>query len=127
MITYYEDNQLSENFNSKEFDSPDIPFSGNNVKRGLVVKLQMLRHLYKSSIHINSGVRSVEHNNKVGGIANSEHLTGEAVDIKCDNSIMRHELLSLALIVGFTRVGIGKSYLHLGVSATRIKNVYWLY
>ena len=48
--------QLSKNFNSKEFDSPDIKFSGKNISLDLIVKLQSLRDLYKKPIVIISGV-----------------------------------------------------------------------
>lgn len=34
-------------------------------------------------ITVNSGVRCVRHNAEVGGVANSNHLLGEAVDLHC--------------------------------------------
>ena len=43
--------------------------------------LQPARDLYGKSIHVTSGFRSVAVNTAVGGVRNSQHLLGEAVDI----------------------------------------------
>ena len=45
--------------------------------------LDPARELLKMSISVSSGYRSKEVNAKVGGVANSQHLTGEAADITC--------------------------------------------
>lgn len=50
----------------------------------LVTALQALRDLIGAPIHINSGVRCVRHNRRVGGVRNSRHLEGIAADIRCD-------------------------------------------
>lgn len=39
------------------------------------------------SIHVNCGYRSPALNSKVGGVANSQHVTGEAADIESDNNL----------------------------------------
>jgi hypothetical protein len=45
--------------------------------------LEMVRALLGAPIHINSGYRSPVVNRAVGGVANSQHVTGEAADIIC--------------------------------------------
>ncbi len=52
-----------------------------NLKR-LCVWLEVLRDKVGQPIIINSGYRSPQLNRKVGGAANSNHLTGCAVDIR---------------------------------------------
>ncbi len=47
--------------------------------------LDPLRAVYGSPIRVNSGFRSEAVNKAVGGVANSQHLTGEAVDISAGN------------------------------------------
>lgn len=43
--------------------------------------LEPLREHYGKAIHISSGYRCKELNRRVGGVANSQHLKGEAADI----------------------------------------------
>jgi predicted secreted protein len=52
-----------------------------NLKRLCENVLQPLRNEMKVSIRINSGYRSKELNEKIGGAKNSEHCEGKAADI----------------------------------------------
>ena len=52
-----------------------------NLKR-LCQWLEVLRERAGTPIRINSGYRSPQLNKKIGGVANSNHLTGCAVDIR---------------------------------------------
>src|SRR5574343_1087265 len=75
---------------------------------------------------ITSGWRSKEKNAAVGGAENSAHLTGEAADLKCDSSPVRLEIISALIAVGFTRIGIGKTHIHVDISETLPQNVLFL-
>ena len=55
-----------------------------NLKR-LCVWLEELRARYNAPIRINSGYRSPQLNRAIGGVSNSNHLTGCAVDIRVEN------------------------------------------
>lgn len=55
--------------------------------------LDPVRELYGEPIRVTSGYRSPEVNRKVGGVNNSQHTKGEAVDIKCSNLKKVWELL----------------------------------
>lgn len=46
--------------------------------------LQPLRDKWGKPLHINSGYRCPELNQAVGGVATSQHVKGEAADIKAD-------------------------------------------
>ena len=80
---------LSEHFVLGEFTRSKYPEVYNipsheaiaNLKR-LCVWLEVLREKVGQPIIINSGYRSPQLNRKVGGAANSNHLTGCAVDIR---------------------------------------------
>ena len=82
--------KLSEHFTLGEFtQSNSHPEVYNipsheaiaNMKR-LCQWLEVLRKRYNAPIIINSGYRSPQLNKKIGGVANSNHLTGCAVDIR---------------------------------------------
>lgn len=109
---------LSKNFSRSEF--------GGDVHSSLVERLQLMRDAYGKPIHINSGLRTPAQNKAVGGVEDSEHLTGEGVDILCDNSFDRHILLGLAF-QHFGRIGIGKDFIHLGIGRNKTQEVTWLY
>ncbi len=45
-----------------------------------VSKLEIIRNIFKSPIHITSGLRPEKYNVYIGGAHRSKHITGEAVD-----------------------------------------------
>ncbi len=82
--------KLSEHFKLGEFTkSSSHPEVYNipsheaiaNLKR-VCTWLEVLRERYGKPIIINSGYRSPQLNRKIGGVKNSNHLTGCAVDIR---------------------------------------------
>lgn len=119
--------QLSVNFNSREFDSKDLPGSGINMSSDLITRLQAMRSYLGMPIVIKSGFRTVAHNRRVGGKATSAHLTGQAVDITCIGSNERFHILQAAFYAGFDRIGVQNSFIHLDVSSTLPQGVLWLY
>jgi zinc D-Ala-D-Ala carboxypeptidase len=76
-------------------------------------KMDELRKAYGQPIHINSWYRCPMHDSAIGG--KGEHTHGTACDIKISGSRERFVLLSLALKLGFNRIGVAKGFLHLSV------------
>lgn len=76
---------------------------------------------------INSGYRTKDHNEEVGGVENSAHTEGLAVDINCKESAKRYKLIKVALDNGIERIGIAKTFIHLDTSQKLPKGVVWLY
>lgn len=93
----------------------------------LLTRLNIMRTLYNAPLYINSGNRCKFWNKQKGGKDNSEHLTGEGVDLRCLNSVDRHNILEAAIQAGFSRRGIGPDFLHVGVSKDLAQNVVWTY
>lgn len=72
--------QLSEHFHASEFVCPCCGTGA--VKPRLIELLEQLRHeVGDAPIHVNSGYRCPKHNAEVGGVANSQHVFGNAADI----------------------------------------------
>lgn len=74
-----------------------------------------------------SGPRCAAHNEHVGGAPGSDHLLGEAVDIRTYGSSARFAVMYGGLMAGITRIGINKNSVHLGIGTEHIQRVAWLY
>jgi uncharacterized protein YcbK (DUF882 family) len=114
-------------FNYSEFDSPDVQGSGQLMDKELLDMLDDVRDKFDKPIHINSGFRTPAHNEAVGGAENSSHLKGLAVDIACDNSIDRFDLINCLLDVGFSRIGVAKTFIHADIDFDKSNGVMWTY
>lgn len=116
-----------EFFRPYEFDSPDSPGSGQKMDLSFVQKLDQLRKKLGFPLVVQSGFRTPEHNAQVGGVDCSAHEAGKAADLRALSSGTRFAILSAALNMGFTRIGIGKTFVHLDDDPTKPKQVAWLY
>jgi len=89
--------KLSEHFDLGEFTRSDYakrngiknmpnPEQTDNLRELCVNVLEPIRKHFQIPILISSGFRSKELNNAIGGAKNSQHVSGEAVDIDHDLS-----------------------------------------
>lgn len=116
-----------KHFKISEFDSPDEVGSGERMDAEVLKMIDQARELFGKPIRINSGVRSIAHNDKVGGSKSSSHLKGYAIDVSCDNSADRFRLVEILMLVGFNRLGIAKTFIHVDNDPDKSKNVIWVY
>lgn len=85
------------------------------IYKELVVKLELLRaELGGRPVHINSGWRCPEHNARVGGVSNSQHLLGKAADIVVPG-VSPEKVAEGAEKVGFNGIGIYKNFTHVDI------------
>ncbi len=111
-----------------DFDSPDAPGSGNLMDSDFMKKLRKVKQKANLPFFIiNSGYRTKKHNKKVGGVPNSAHTTGNAADIKAPFEWMQRRIVGAAKEVGFKRMGIGKTFVHLDDDDTKKQYVAWGY
>lgn len=91
--------------------------------------LQAIRTDYAKTMTITSGYRHWTHPVEAKkGHTTGEHTTGACADIACTSSGERFELVRLALKHGVNRIGIAKTFIHLGIGAPGlVPNVIWEY
>jgi len=114
-------------FNYSEFDSPDVQGSGQMMDKTLLEMLDEVRDKFDKPIHITSGFRTPSHNEAVGGVETSSHLKGLAVDIACKKSTDRFDLINCLLDVGFSRIGVGNTFIHADIDTDKTQGVIWTY
>tara|TARA_R100001230_G_C5569991_1_gene92000 strand:- start:166 stop:543 length:378 start_codon:yes stop_codon:yes gene_type:complete len=119
-------------FNFQEFDSPDeigsgMPISqGGKMNKEFLFKLDEARMLAGTPFRITSGYRTEAHNKKVKGVKGSSHTKGCAVDIAVNSGLQRSAIVCALAKVGFTRIGIAKTFVHVDLDKEK-QNSIWLY
>jgi len=119
-------------FTYDEFDSPDVPGSGHQMRQEFLDMLDEARHISGVPFRITSGFRtpSYQEELKRRGYKVSEtsaHLDGWAADISATTSNRRWLIIHALLQVGFTRIGVADSFVHVDCHPDRVANVMWLY
>jgi len=115
-----------------EFDSPDVRGSSKHMSEEFLNLLDRARDTAGIAFIVNSGFRTLEHQNELKAKGypvsrNSSHLKGLAADIACTNSVDRLIIIESLLYVGFRRVGISKTFVHVDLDKDKIQDVIWVY
>jgi len=118
--------ELSE-FDAKDANGVKIPGTGGNMRASTLVKCDKLRELYGKPLVIASAMRTHARNAQVGGVKNSSHLQGYAIDWKniSDDELIR--FLDAALDAGFRRFGIMATGIHTDDDPTKASPAIWDY
>jgi uncharacterized protein YcbK (DUF882 family) len=98
------------------------------MKHEFMVVLQAIRNEY-GPMRVTSGFRHPTHPIEARkGHANGEHTKGMCCDVACNNGADRYRLITIALKHGITRIGIAKTFVHIGLGAPGLpNNVIWEY
>jgi uncharacterized protein YcbK (DUF882 family) len=121
--------KITNNFNLQEFDSKcgrEMPSQVVTNIIELAKNLQVLRDEVKKSIQITSGYRSPEHNAKVKGAKNSQHITGMAADIKVSGMTPKQVAEVIERLIAEKKmkeggIGIYKTWLHYDIRNTKAR------
>lgn len=98
-----------------------------NFNSWLLDFINKIRSRLGRALIAKSGCRCVPHNKKEGGTETSDHLTGEGVDLKAIHSHTRYIILDMAFLHEIRRIGLAKTFIHLGINKDNPQEVFWIY
>jgi len=104
-------------FNLKQ--DPNI--KGLDIK--LMYMLDIAREFACIPFKITSGLRKADKNREIGGVWDSAHLTGLAVDIATKNHTTTFYIVKGLLSAGFKRIIIEKDHIHTDIDETKPQNI----
>ena len=121
MNTVINDIQLSQHFQLSEFCNwkkypQNIPTIQNvaNMAYGCRNLLEPAREAIGCPIIINSGFRNADVNRRVGGVKNSQHLQGQAADIRPKDPQLFQRLVTFLKACEYTdQLLTGPGWLHI--------------
>jgi len=119
---------LSEHLIDFTPDEFACPCGCENITDAMFVKrLQAARTIADTFFIILSGHRCPDYNREVGGVEDSSHIKGLAVDIRCTSSTNRMTIEKALLLAGFNRIGIGENFIHVDMDTEKPQNIIWTY
>jgi zinc D-Ala-D-Ala carboxypeptidase len=93
----------------------------------LVAKLDTAREIAGIPFIITSGKRTFLENSFAGGVDDSSHLNGLAVDIRCRDINSRFDIMRGLLGAGICRIGLYTTHIHADIDKTKPQNLIYLY
>ena len=98
----------------------------NNMNKDFLFVLDEAREFAGIPFVINSAYRSPEHPLSIKN-PSSSHIKGLAVDIKATDSKTRYKVLNALIQVGFNRIGIADTFIHVDDDKDKSQQVIWTY
>lgn len=98
--------------------------SNSKLNRNLTTILNNIAKEYNKNFTITSGFRDDEENKRVGGVNNSEHTKGNAVDLVLPDMADQNDIkrfVEIASKYGIGGIGVYKKHIHLDIGSKR----YW--
>lgn len=92
-----------------------------------LIRLDKARDMANVPFVVNSGFRCEKENERVGGVKNSAHTRGKAVDIRSIASDETFRILEAVYAGGFTRIGLGETFIHIDADDSLPQCVAWRY
>ena len=125
--------RYTKNFTVAEMASKDGKDTEARMCPAFMKKIQALREDFRHPMRITSAIRSLEHNEAVGGSPKSQHLTRPciAADVSTAgwDSAKLHRFVDLVFQHGFTGIGIADDFIHIDTrkTANRMGPRLWTY
>lgn len=110
-------------FKLSEFDCKET--GENKMSKEFLQKLDELRHYCGFPFAVTSGYRSINHSSEKHKPKGGTHTQGIAADISVSNGVDRINIVSKALELGFTGIGVAKTFVHVDIREST--PVMWTY
>ena len=114
----------TEHFSKRELSCPCCGVMGRDQE--FMDILEAVRKEYGKPMKLNSSFRCAAHNEAIKAKSSSSHCLGLAVDIACEGSRQRYDLIR-HLSKHVTRIGIGEEFIHADNDLHKSPNVIWTY
>lgn len=115
-----------KHFKPYEFECCVPKCSIDDMNADFLCALDDARELAGVPFTLNSAFRSKGWELEHGRTGTSSHCKGLAVDIRCSDSRRRYLIVNSLIAVGFMRIGINKSYIHVDSDPDKRSSI-WLY
>ena len=103
-------------FRIHEFDCQET--GENEMKEEFIHKLDQLRNACGFPFKITSGYRSPNHSIEKRKAKAGTHAQGIACDIAVSGGAQRYKIVSEAMSLGFTGIGVAKTFIHVDIRET---------
>jgi len=110
-------------FTLEEFNCQET--GENRMDSEFIRALDILREKCGFPFVITSGYRSPSHSIEAAKTTPGQHAQGIAADIAVSNGVQRMAIVSNAIALGFTGIGVGKDFVHVDLRKTTA--VMWVY
>lgn len=112
-------------FKPEEFEKATPACSIVQMDESFLLKLDDARSICSCAFVINSAYRSPEYERSKGRSGSSSHTKGLAVDISCLTSVCRLKMIMSLLAVGFRRIGVYPTFIHVDSDTSKPASL-WL-
>ena len=113
-----------KHFQAKEFKC-HCGCGTKDMRNTTLAMLEKAREIAGIPFIINSGRRCESHNKIVGGVKNSAHTRGYAVDICAITGGARFTIIQALLQAGFKRIGVYSNFIHVDNDPKKPSGVMW--
>lgn len=111
-------------FKDEEFLKATPPCSLDDMDEEFMQKLDDARSLCSYPFVVNSAFRSKDYEKSKGRTGSSSHCKGLAVDISCLTSVARLKMILALFAVGFRRIGIYPTFLHVDMDISKPSSLF---
>lgn len=110
-------------YTEDEFQRATPPCSIDDMDEFFMRRLDIAREIAGIPFRINSAYRTIQYELEQGRDGTSTHTKGLAVDIDYDNPTEAYKIVTALMDVGFSRIIIYKSWIHVDADPVKVKPI----